>query len=94
VGSLPLTGAYHTGRAARNGIGLSTLQEYSRQRQRAAIESFLEAAEQRSEIEVEGRSLDLRGALERISPLKWKLSNGSRLLQPRHRCRRLLFSLK
>jgi hypothetical protein len=44
--------------------GLSALQEYSRQRQRAAIESFLEAAEQRSAIEVEGRAADLRGALE------------------------------
>jgi hypothetical protein len=44
--------------------GLNTLQEYSRQRQRLAIENFLKSAEQRSEIEIENRALDLRGALE------------------------------
>jgi hypothetical protein len=64
VGSLPLTALTTQAEQRVTASGLSTLQEYSRQRQRAAIESFLEAAEQRSEIEVEGRSLDLRGALE------------------------------
>jgi hypothetical protein len=44
--------------------GLSALQENSRQRQRAAIENFLALAEQRGEIELEGRAADLRGALE------------------------------
>ena len=44
--------------------GLNALQEYSRQRQRLAIENFLQVDEQRSEIEIENHAADLRGALE------------------------------
>jgi hypothetical protein len=62
--SLPLTALVPQAEQRVTASGLSALQEYSRQRQSAAIESFLEVAEQRSEIEVEGRALDLRGALE------------------------------